>query len=566
MLKHLRIENFAIIDQLELDFSNGLVILTGETGAGKSIILDAIMALLGGSYESGSVRAGAARSRIDAIFSLEDATGELNSLLESEDLQEEGGLLTIERELRLEGRTSARINGRSVTQSVLRAVGDQLVDIHGQSEHLSLLNPRKHIGLLDAFAGVEDSLREYQLVYRKLQETRRELRELRSMEQEAAARLELLTFQEQELTTARLQLGEDELLEQERNRLANAESLATAAQAALTLLEEGAPELPSLTDLLGQLNHQLQTLARLDSSRQDLLDSGAVLLQEAEDLARSVNAYSDEIEFNPRRLEEIEDRIALLNNLKRKYGGSIDNCLAFLTTTREKLQMIQSSGERGAELETNLEQLQSEAFRLASILSPARHEAAVRMSAGIEAELGELRMEGARFDVGFENIPGGDGQDHGLDSSGMDRVEFLIAPNPGEGLKPLAKVASGGETSRLMLALKNTLARQDRIPSLVFDEIDQGIGGRVGSIVGQKLWQLARHHQVFCVTHLPQLAAYGDQHFHVVKALADGRTTTHVSVLMGESRVTELAQMLGASSENTLNSARELLQQVKELR
>jgi DNA repair protein RecN (Recombination protein N) len=565
MLKHLRIENFAIIDQLELDFQAGLVILTGETGAGKSIILDAIMALLGGAYEAGSVRAGASRSRVDAVFSLEDATADLMSLLETEDLLEDGGLLSIEREMRLEGRTSARINGRSVTQGVLRAVGDQLVDIHGQSEHLSLLNPKKHIALLDAYAGVDNSLREYQQVYRKLQETRRELKELRAMEQEAAARLELLTFQEQEITTARLQSGEDETLEQERNRLANAESLASAAQAALTLLEEGAPDLPPLTDLLGQLNHQLQTLARLDASRQDLLDASDTLLQEAEDLARSVNAYAAEIEFNPRRLEEIEDRIALINNLKRKYGGSIESCLSYLAATREKLQLIQSSGERGVELEVELQTLQGEAVRQADLLSAARHEAAVRMAAGIEGELGELRMEGARFEVGFETQPT-ENPEAALDSTGLDRVEFLIAPNPGEGLKPLAKVASGGETSRLMLALKNVLARQDRIPSLVFDEIDQGIGGRVGSIVGQKLWQLARHHQVFCVTHLPQLAAFGDQHFHVTKAQADGRTTTHVNELGGETRVAELAQMLGTSSENTMNSARELLQQVKDLR
>lgn len=568
MLSHLQIENFAIIDHLDLSFKSGLVILTGETGAGKSIILDAIVALLGGQFDATSIRAGAGKARIEATFDLEGCPAELSALLNREDLLDNEHFVAIEREIRLEGRTSARVNGHSVNLGILREVGDLLVDIHGQSEHLSLMNNRQHIGLLDRYANDEENLKSYQKQYHHLLDLRRELKELRAIEQEAASRIELLSFQEQEIASARLELGEDIQLEQERNRLANAEALALSTQQAVTLLDEQTPEVPSITDLLGQLNHELQSLARLDPSHQDFADQGNDLLELSEDLSREIRKYADQIEFNPHRLEEIEERIGLINNLKRKYGGSIESILKYQDSTREKLEKINSSGERITELELREKDLLDDLENLARAISAVRKEAAGRLSDAIENELEELKMEGARFHVAFEPVPapaeldGRTSSHPGLDANGMDRVEFLIAPNPGEGLKPLVKIASGGETSRLMLALKNVLAHEDRIPSLVFDEIDQGIGGRVGSIVGKKLWHLARNHQVFCVTHLPQLAAFGEQHFHVAKEVADGRTITQVNLLDGRDRVNELAQMLGNSTENTIRSAEELLEQV----
>lgn len=562
MLTRLRIDHFAIIDQLELEFSGGLVVLTGETGAGKSIILDAIMALLGGPFDATSVRAGESKARISADFDLSDAPAELTALLEKEELAEEIGHLNIERELRLEGRTSARVNGHAVSLAVLRAIGDLLVDIHGQSEHLSLLNNRQHIGLLDRYAGAEDALRQYQHAYHRLQEIRRELRDLRAMEQEAAGRLELLRFQEQEIDSARVQEGEDAALEIERARLANAENLALAAREAIGLLDESNADMPSVTDLLGQMEHQLQQLARYDPSRAEMAAAGSSLLDQAEELVRDLRRYADGIEFNPRRLEQAEERIGLLNNLKRKYGGTLAAVNEYLLETREKLEQIDHSGERIAELAQSEADSLAETRGLARVLSGIRHEAAGRLAGAIEAELAELKMEGARFSVAFaDDNTDGQASSTGLDHNGMDRVEFMIAPNPGEGLKPLVKIASGGETSRLMLALKNVLAREDRIPSLVFDEIDQGIGGRVGSIVGKKLWQLARHHQVFCVTHLPQLAAFGDQHYHVAKEIADGRTRTRVTRLDRQARINELAGMLGAGGDNALRSAEDLINQ-----
>jgi DNA repair protein RecN (Recombination protein N) len=568
MLSELRIENFAIIDSLQLEFKAGLIILTGETGAGKSIILDALVALLGGQFDATSIRAGASKARVEAVFQLHDCPVELTTILAREDLLDNENFVTIEREVRVEGRSSARINGHGVNLNVLREVGDFLVDIHGQSEHLSLMNNRQHIGLLDRYAKDEDDLKSYQKLYHQFLDNRRELKELRIIEQEASSRIELLSFQEQEIAAAQVEIGEDLLLEQERTRLSNAENLALSAQQALTLLDEPSPDMPSITDLVGQLAHQLQQLERFDPSHKDFADAGGNLLEQAEDLSREIRNYAEQIEFNPRRLVEIEERIGLLNNLKRKYGGSMESILEFRESTKAKLEKINYSGERIAELESIEEKLLVDLSSFAQVLSGVRKAAAEKLSQSIESELDELKMEGARFQVAFDTLPTSEerpvGQG-GLDLNGMDKVEFLIAPNPGEGLKPLVKIASGGETSRLMLALKNVLAHEDRIPSLIFDEIDQGIGGRVGSIVGQKLWQLARAHQVFCVTHLPQLAAYGGQHFHVAKEVTDGRTMTRVNLLGGDQRVSELAQMLGNSTENTIRSAQELLQQAATL-
>lgn len=568
MLSELRIENFAIIDSLQLEFKAGLIILTGETGAGKSIILDALVALLGGQFDATSIRAGASKARVEAVFQLHDCPVELTTILAREDLLDNENFVTIEREVRVEGRSSARINGHGVNLNVLREVGDFLVDIHGQSEHLSLMNNRQHIGLLDRYAKDEDDLKSYQKLYHQFLDNRRELKELRVIEQEASSRIELLSFQEQEIAAAQVEIGEDVLLEQECTRLSNAENLALSAQQALTLLDEPTPDMPSITDLLGQLAHQLQQLERFDPSHKDFADTGGNLLEQAEDLSREIRNYAEQIEFNPRRLVEIEERIGLLNNLKRKYGGSIESILEFREATKAKLEKINYSGERIAELENIEKKLLEDLSSLGQVLSGIRKAAAEKLSQAIESELDELKMEGARFQVAFDTLPVSEDKSTGqagLDLNGMDKVEFLIAPNPGEGLKPLVKIASGGETSRLMLALKNVLAHEDRIPSLIFDEIDQGIGGRVGSIVGQKLWQLARAHQVFCVTHLPQLAAYGGQHFHVAKEVTDGRTMTRVNLLGGDQRVSELAQMLGNSTENTMRSAQELLQQAATL-
>jgi DNA repair protein RecN (Recombination protein N) len=408
------------------------------------------------------------------------------------------------------------------------------------------------------------------LAYRKAHQDllglRRELHDLRAVQQDAERRTDMLTFQAGEIEAARLRPAEDSDLKQERDRLANAEALALLAQEALTALDEGSSEAPAASDLLGRAVHSLAKLAQIDTAQQNLAEQSTTMEETLADLARSLRNYLEAIEYNPKRLEEVEERLDLVHRMERKYGGSIETVIAFALDARKQLEHISSASSRIAELETAesaaLENLSGHGLAL----SHKRKEAAGKMSQAIEIELDDLQMASARFGVDFqtrpdpEGVPLPDGSRIAFDGSGLDKVEFLVEPNPGEGLKPLAKIASGGETSRLMLALKNVLARADQIPTLIFDEIDQGIGGRVGGVVGEKLWNLGRAHQVMVITHLPQLAAYGDQHFQVQKIIEDGRTLTRLTRLTGEPRTLELAQMLGTISEGTLRSAHDLLQ------
>jgi len=572
MLTELRIENFAIIDSLELNFLPGLVTFTGETGAGKSIIIDAVEQLLGSRADATMIRSGADRALIDAVFKLSAINKDsIQSILEREDLAEKSDFLTLGREIRLEGRSVARINGRNVNVSLLRKIGELLVDLHGQSEHLSLLRVKEHLNLLDRFSGDQESLINYANNYHELLSIRRELDNLRLAESEAARQLDILNYQINEIEAANLQPDEYEDLIAERNRLANAESLSSAAQRALNKLEDGTPETSSIIDMLGEVIDDVNQIAHHDNSRGSFSTKFEEVFSNLTDLSRELRVYSDEIEFNPQRLDQVEERLDLIASLRRKYGQSIEEILEYLDKAAGEKDTISHAGERIRELVILEEELLAKLAESGEALSKIRHQAAEKLEKGIEDELIELNMDGSKFKVDFRMLPDSDGvklQDGrkvAFDADGLEKVEFLIAPNPGEGLKPLIKIASGGETSRLMLALKNVLAKADDIPTLIFDEIDQGIGGRVGTIVGKKLWHLARHHQVLCVTHLPQLAAFGEQHLQVTKSIHDGRTVTSVAVLEGESRLPELAQMLGEMSEGTLHSARDMLDTASEL-
>jgi DNA repair protein RecN (Recombination protein N) len=570
MLTELRIENFAIIERIDLQLERGLITFTGETGAGKSILIDAVETLLGGRAESNMIRTGADRASVEGVFRISPQTGApLRDLLESEELLDEPDQIILGREIRSNGRSLARVNGRSVSVALLREIGEHLIDVHGQSEHLSLLHVNQHLRLLDSYAGVEDFLSAYQTTYHKLLDVRRALSELRQAEKDAARQIDTLTYQVNEIEAAHLRLGEEAELRDERNRLANAEGLANLAQEALVAMDEGTPETPSAADLVGQIQHALTNLARLDPSQSTLSEQAGTIFDGLSDLSRTIRNYLEEIEFNPKRLDQVEERLALIHTLKRKYGDSTEAILAYADHAQRQVESITHAGERIQELEEEENGLLAQLGKQGAALSHNRRQAAEKLGLAIEAELADLQMTNTQFKVDFHQrldphgVPLEDGRRVAFDASGLERVEFLIAPNPGEGLKPLTKIASGGETSRLMLALKNVLAKADQIPTLIFDEIDQGIGGRVGQVVGKKLWLLARQHQVFCVTHLPQLAAFGDQHYHVEKQVQSGRTTTRVKVLQGEERILELAQMFGDVSEGTLQSAREVLQAVE---
>ena len=572
MLTELRIHNFAIIDQLELRFGPGLIILTGETGAGKSIILDAVVMLIGGKADTTYVRTESDAAFVEGVFHLKGPEKEaVHFILQREDLMDDPDYVVLMREIRKEGRSVARVNGRTVNVSLLKELGALLVDIHGQAEHLSLLDPRAHLGLLDRYAEVAGPLSDYRQTYHTLMNLRRELSDLRKAQSDAERRVDMLTYQTEEIEAARLKPGEDEELRKERDRLANAESLSRNAQEALAVLEEGSPETPAATDLIGQVVQALAALAKIDSAQNEMANQAELLLDGMSDLIHSLRDYLDEIEFNPKRLDEVEERLDLIHSLTRKYGGSIPAVIAYGAEARKQLETITTAGERIEELETQEAKLLEKLAKQGNILSDKRKSAAVEMGSGIEAELDDLRMEAAQFSVDFQikpdpnGAPVQNGTRVSFDQNGFDKVEFLIAPNPGEGLKPLAKIASGGETSRLMLGLKNVLAAADEVPSLIFDEIDQGIGGRVGMTVGQKLWNLSRMHQVFCVTHLPQLAAFGDEHYQVQKLIQGNRTLTQVERLDGEPRLLELSQMLGEVGEGTLRSAHELMQVARQM-
>ncbi len=573
MLSELFIQDFAIIDQLHLRFESGFNVLTGETGAGKSIIIDAVSLLLGGRAEVDLIRSGASQATVEGIYVLdEEVRSALDPLLEKDGLEgDDPTTLVLAREIRRGGRNVSRVNGRSVTLKLLREVGEYLVDIHGQTEHLSLMRVREHVELLDRYGELWPLRDRFAALVRELRIVRRELAGLRRDERELARRVDLLQYQVSEIDAARLEPGEDEELAQERTRLANAEQLRELADQAYYSLYGGDGDSASAVDLVQASARALAGLVRLDPSTVDLGESVQTASYQLEDLAESLRQYREQIEFNPRRLNQVEERLALIHSLQRKYGDSIEEVLAYADRARRELETIEHSEERIAELEAEEDLLLHEVGRVGAELSAQRQEAGERLAAGIEAELGELSMARARFgvDIAWRDDDEGafvEGRRVGFDLSGLDRVEFLVAPNVGEPLKPLVRIASGGETSRLMLALKTVLAQADRTPTLIFDEIDAGIGGRIGAVVGQKLWGLTvgdggkvRNHQVLCVTHLPQLACYGDLHFHVRKGVVEGRTVTSVHLVDDQEREMELAGMLGTVTEQTWASAREML-------
>jgi len=586
MLNELHIRNFAIIDDLHLVFGPGLNILTGETGAGKSIIIDALGLLLGDRAAAEWVRAGSETATIEATFQLVDATElavEVRRLLEEQGLDDPDNpdWLLLSREVRLNGRNICRVNGRSVSLQILGEITDQLIDVHGQGEHLNLLQPKTHIHLLDRYANLLPLRKEVAGVVGQLRAVRQELQRLRQDARTMAQRIDLLSFQAEEIQTANLKPGEDVELQGEQRRLGNAETLLKLAQAASAILHEGEGEVPSAVDLVSEAVGRLEKLARIDPDMNQAALDGQSLLEQLSDLARTLDDYTESLEFNPERLEEVEDRIELIANLKRKYGDTIEQIVAFGAHAQAELDELGNWEVKTAALEEQEETLLHKIGQLGTDLSEQRKAAGEKLARGVERELADLRMTRARFGVAVEQTAKADGaylpdgRRVTFDNTGVDQVEFMISANPGEPLKPMAKVASGGETARLMLALKSVLTHADATPTLIFDEIDQGIGGRVGATVGQKLWMLTGNgasatqnggtvqHQVLCITHLPQLAAFGDQHFTVNKQVlsvaGEERTSTVVRKLDQAARLEELVQMLGATGEAGRRSVEEMM-------
>ncbi|MBC8230430.1 DNA repair protein RecN [bacterium] len=588
MIQELNIRNFALIDEIQLELSPGLNILTGETGAGKSIIIGAVSLVLGERGSADVVRAGANNAIIESAVDI-SSNRSVRRLLKEADLYstEDDGILLLARQIAANGRSRCHINSRLATISLLRDVGDLLVDIHGQHEHQSLFRPEKHLELLDSFGGFVP-LREK--VTEKYNQILRLQSELANLERDRKARLreqEFLEFQLNELEEAKIKEDEDEQLLAERKILNNAEMLFELAGSVYSNLHggNGGAEDFAIINGLKNIETSMSKISQIDDELKELDERLKSCRYELEDIVRVIREYRDSVEFNPVRLEEVESRLDFIFKLKRKYGDTIKEILEYQANIAQALDDLSLSSERISELRNQIDQVTEEAGQIALELSEKRQECAEKLGALIENELHTLAMEKTSFRVlveksqvsigsleylDYEDDGKGrsgssptikyNGKQYELRSDGIDDIEFLISPNVGEELKPLTKIASGGEISRVMLALKTILAEIDEMPTMIFDEIDAGIGGRTAYIIGQKLKQIAKVRQVLCITHLPQIACMADAHFLVEKKVYGNRTKIEARQLNKEERVREIARMLGGqNTEITLAHAREML-------
>jgi DNA repair protein RecN (Recombination protein N) len=571
VLTELTIRDFAIIDELRVSFEPGMNVLTGETGAGKSIIIDALGAVLGERIGSDVVRTGAKAAHIEAIFDIGKVAANSSFAAFAGDfgIELDEGTLILSREVTSNGRSTARINGRATTNGALAQAGALLVDVHGQSDHLSLLRQSEHLDVLDRFAGCfEDRGRIAELV-RELRGVRSTIDQLLSGERERERRIDLLTFQVNEISEAELVSIEDVQLEAERDVLINAERLAEEASTAYALLAGGDiddPDQTSVVDALHRASTQLDAIALVDSSMQATADRLRDVMFLLEDSVAETRDYRDRIEANPARLEAVEERLDLLKRLKRKYGATIEEVIAYGDEAARELEQLTGGEMDVTALRHRESTLLANIGELGSALSERRQQAARELERGVDAAIDELNMGRARFAVSIDQRPSdmgaplADGRVVTFDETGIDRVGFLLASNAGEALKPLARVASGGEMARLMLALKSILAAADETATLVFDEVDVGVGGRSGQVVGEKLWGLTRGHQVIVITHLPQIAAFAESHLRITKAESGGRSVSNVVQVHGEDRVDEIAAMLDGVP--VTNAARENARQM----
>ncbi len=567
MLIELLIRNLAIIDEVQVPFQSGFNVLTGETGAGKSIIIHALNFLVGGKGDIDLIRTGEDFMVVEAVFDLSHCP-QGKAVLEELGFEPEDDALILSRELSRSGRSRCRINGRAATVAMLKQIGKALVDIHGQHEHQSLLEPSNHLRFLDAFGGDEVlNLKErYANLYRQLMQIEREIAELQQSERDRMQRLDLLRYQADEIDKANLREGEEEELLQERQLLANAERIVERVNYAVQrLMEDG-----GALDKLGDAIQTLKDIAHLDPALGEWQNALSQAFDTIQEVGFELERYASRVEFNPERLDEVESRLDLIRRLKRKYGDTISAILQYREQIERELQKLETSEERLEALQKERERLRNELAEAAFALSQARQEIARQLEKTVQNHLKALMMEKARFKIAVDRIPDPNGLKlpdgiFAFGRDGVDQVEFLIATNPGEPLKPLAKIASGGEISRTMLALKASLQRTHEIPVLVFDEIDVGIGGRTAEAVGEKLREVSRYAQVLCVTHLPQIAALADWHLQVEKVTEGRRTRVIVTPLQFEERVKELARMLSGKqiTQASLQHAQELLSRIR---
>ena len=553
MLEHLHIRNVALIKESEISFGDGLNILTGETGAGKSMIIDSLQFALGGRAGKDFLRHGEKQAAVEALFSVQ-SQALTEKLAENGIVPEEDGTLLITRTLSEAGKSVCRINGSTVTVGMLKEIAEDMIDIYGQHEHQSLLNPVKHIRLLDRFcgAGFGEAMEEYKNSRQRIKDLEKQLAILIGDESQREQRMDMLLFQKEEIEAAELQEGEEDALLEQKKRLSSMERLIRLTGESVTLLYDGDDRAPSACDQLGDALAKLREAAEYDAALSPLADALADGYAAVEDCARELKREAEEQEADPEELERIEERLQLFYKLKRKYGGSIEAVLEFYEKAVQELEFLSNSSEKAAELSAKKAAEEKRLSALAETLTARRRATAEQVEEQIETALHDMEMKHARFHIQIEEKA-----DWGAD--GKDKVEFLISANAGEPLKPLAKIASGGEMSRVMLALKTVLVDADEIGTFIFDEIDTGVSGRTARRVGEKMRFLGGKRQLLCITHLPQIAAMADNHFLIEKESDAGETVTRVTALDEEGAVREVARLMNDVTETTLAAARELL-------
>ena len=557
MLSLLHIENIAIIESADISFDSGFNVLTGETGAGKSIVIDAISAVLGERTSRELVRTGAKSAVVNAVFS-----GALPlKWMEDNGFPADGEELMLQREIQGDGRNTCRVNGRPLTVSQLRELGRQLLNIHGQPDGQQLLDPDCHLGYLDSFGKTGPLVEDYCAAYRSMADLRKRIAGLEMDEAERSRRVDTLEFQIRELERAELKPGEDEELDARKMLLRSSGKLMEAIQEAQFALS-GGDDNQGACDLISEAEGAVRSVSRLGPQLDELAEKLTALRYAADDAAEVVRDFADEFDFSSDELDQLESRLDVIYRLKKKYGPTVADMIDYLERSRAELEQIQDADDTIQRLEKELEKARKEAVKRGAALTKARKKAADNLQKRVQEELRQLDMPKVQFVTRFDPNPGQDG----MDDTGMDQIQFLMSANLGEALKPIQKVASGGELARIMLALKNVLAEDDGIGSLVFDEVDTGVSGRAAQKVAEKMADVAQRKQVLCVTHLPQIAAMADTHFSVEKGEKKGRTFTNVARLDKEGRVEELARLIGGAAVTDVlrQSASELLEQAEE--
>lgn len=547
MLTSLKIENVAIIESAAIEFGCGLNVLTGETGAGKSIVIDSINAILGERTSRDIIRTGAQSAKVYAVF--EDVNERVRNFLDKNGIDCEDGVLIINRTLSREGKNVCRINGAPVTVSMLREIGGELIDIHGQHDNQSLLSPEKHCGFVDSFAGNADLITDYREKYGRLCEIRSKLKKLTTDENSKSQRIDFLTYQIDELEKAEITIGERDELKARKSLINNSQKVIESLNIAYEALKADGAGIDMITDAESEIANASAYMEMLGEASEKITD----IRYELEDIAETVRDAMTEVDFDPSELEDIDERLDLLYRLSKKYGDTEEEMLEYLEKARAELDNIAFSEERVKELQKQEKEDLAETETAACKLTESRKTAGEKLSNAICSELEFLDMPNVRFVVKCSDI--------GLTENGKDEIEFLISANAGEEPKPLAKIASGGELSRIMLAIKNVLAETDGVDTMIFDEIDTGVSGRAAQKIAMKLRSASKGRQVICVTHLAQIAAQGDVHLYISKSVSDGKTYTNIKSLIEEERVAEIARIMGGMeiTKLQLESAREML-------